>query len=298
MAIDLRRSTFTLKESVVRRLLRLTRLADSNRMAAWSLGWLLSAGKTLKARRVHRIRRDASGLWVHEEGGTTYYGPTPHTATTEVVEALALDHWCHVTPVGPGSTVIDVGAGNGDETVFFSRLVGPTGKVVCIEAHPTTTESLRRTVTANRLANVHIIEVAVSDEIGEISMSNSLVDHVANADVGDRGDDNHTVRVPTDLLDNVLDALDLDRVDLLKMNIEGAETKALRGMTSWLAATRAVAISCHDFLATEPDDPGRTKDDVWRLLDEAGFELTHRPEANPRFVRYYVYGVRRAHEAG
>ena len=44
----------------------------------------------------------------------------------------------------PGDTVVDVGAGMGDDTLVFSRMVGPSGRVFSFEAHPDTFRCLQK----------------------------------------------------------------------------------------------------------------------------------------------------------
>jgi hypothetical protein len=74
------------------------------------------------------------------------------------------------------------------------------------------------------------------------------------------------------------------------MNIEGAEVMALSGMRHTLTRTRAMVVSCHDFLTSDnPDDPRRTKKDVIAMLEDAGFTTYTRPDVPLAFVRDYVY---------
>lgn len=61
-----------------------------------------------------------------------------------------------------GDTVIDIGAGVGSETVVFSKLVGRSGKVVSVEAHPRTHSFLLSLIRANSMDNVVPLHVAVS----------------------------------------------------------------------------------------------------------------------------------------
>src|SRR6516165_8867283 len=81
------------------------------------------------------------------------------------------------------------------------------------------------------------------------------------------------------------------RVDLLKMNIEGAERLALSGMGEMVQKTRNVCISCHDFLANGggPNEM-RTKADVIDFLKQNGFLVSLRESDGRCNVRDYVYG--------
>jgi hypothetical protein len=76
------------------------------------------------------------------------------------------------------------------------------------------------------------------------------------------------------------------------MNIEGAETSALRGMAETLRVTPHVVVSCHDFIAdNHGGDPSqRTYNDVNRILRDAGYVMRPRREDIREEMSYYVYG--------
>jgi FkbM family methyltransferase len=88
------------------------------------------------------------------------------------VETRVSDFWCHGYRPQLGDTVIDIGAGIGDDALAFSRLVGESGRIIAIEAHPRTYRSLVKTIQANRLTNVIAANAAVSDLEGFIYISN------------------------------------------------------------------------------------------------------------------------------
>jgi hypothetical protein len=86
----------------------------------------------------------------------------------------------------------------------------------------------------------------------------------------------------------------LDRADLVKMNIEGAERLVLRGMGDAFGKVGHFVISCHDYmLGRGEDDPSlRTKDEVVATLTEAGFTVVGRDPADRRdWARDYVYAA-------
>jgi Protein-L-isoaspartate(D-aspartate) O-methyltransferase (PCMT) len=82
----------------------------------------------------------------------------------------AISSFTKYTPQA-GAVVFDVGAGIGAEALLFSRLVGPSGRVVSIEAHPATYDRLVKLCAVNRLENVTPLQVAVSDGEGNIVLS-------------------------------------------------------------------------------------------------------------------------------
>lgn len=217
-----------------------------------------------------------------------------------------------------GDTVVDIGAGVGSEVRLFSRAVGATGRVLSIEAHPRTFRCLRRTVELNRLSNVTLIECAVVGEAGPVRLEEDTLGHIRNgisrANDVERGSDvelgsdvehraaagcgsdvEHRggVEVVGRRLDEILHTHSVDRVDLLKMNIEGAELGVLRSCHDLLDRVDNLAVSCHDFKAAGPaDDWMRTFAPVTALLRDAGYTITTRPEDPRPWIPYYVYASR------
>ena len=184
---------------------------------------------------------------------------------------------------------MDVGAGLGAESLLFSQLVGPQGRVIAVEAHPHTYELLTGTVAANQLENVECRHVAVSDRVGMTRItSQSSEMHQLNRLVKS----GEGVDVPTQRIDALLREAGVSEVNFLKMNIEGAEVDALRGAAETLRHTRNICVGCHDFLAEESgDDAYRTSHAVDQILADAGFEVSRRTDKRS-WVSCYLYGRR------
>lgn len=249
----------------------------------------LTLAYSVRERRVHRFAVDAEGRWVNAQEGRAIVSPLPHTKTLDAVRRTVRDLWCHEYVPRPGDVVVDLGAGIGEDTLVMSELVGRTGRVISVEAHPATAACLAETVRRSALANVTVLPVAVSDRTGSIRIS-TTENHLANSIV--HGAEEGAV-VSAVRLDDLMARQGLDHIDLLKVNIEGAETGALAGLGTAITRVRNVAVSCHDFVADRGGDASlRTHENVRRLLADAGFSLSSRP-ADPRpWVRYYVYGRR------
>jgi len=222
------------------------------------------------------------GAWIHHyRGARIPHAELGRAAPPEVFTRDVGDLFLHEYTPRPGDVVFDVGAGTGAETLVFSRLVGNDGRVVAIEAHPRTFARLVDLCRANTLANVTALDLLVSDFDGEAAISDEG-NHVRNA----RSDEGIPVRARR--LDSLARELDIDRIDLLKMNIEGAEADALHGLGTLAERTRHAVISCHDFLGVP------TKAAVRAFLTEHGFEVTTRDDAADPWTRDYLYGFRPA----
>jgi FkbM family methyltransferase len=127
-----------------------------------------------------------------------------------------------------GMVVVDVGANVGYYTLIAARIVGEQGRVFGFEPDPRTLAALRANVAANRLRNVTVIGKAASDREGECEM---YLDSSANRSSLYRSASLDRVMrrdlIETTTVDNVLGGL---AADVVKMDIEGAEPAALRGM--------------------------------------------------------------------
>jgi FkbM family methyltransferase len=133
--------------------------------------------------------------------------------------------------LSPGDVAIDIGANIGIYTQLLSRWVGPTGLVHSFEASP---ENFGRLQSATRkLANVRLSQSAVGESSRRTTLyvSDKLnVDHRAYLP---EGDSRHTVPIEMTALDDYFKPG--ERVDLIKMDIQGYELHALRGANRVLA---------------------------------------------------------------
>jgi FkbM family methyltransferase len=231
---------------------------------------------------LHRYR---DGVIVNSTVG----GPTPDAQDRHTREVFLFDY-----EPRPGDTVVDVGAGVGSEARLFSSLVGPSGRVVCIEAHPRTFRCLTQTVRTNGLGNVTTLQCAVVDRPGPVFLEDQDEGHVGNSLTSNHAS---AVPVPGRTLSEIMKSLQLGRINLLKMNIEGAEGTVLASSLEALNRVDHLTVSCHDFLAHRPGEQWkRTFDEVIALLRACGFAVRTRREDERPWIPYYVYASRRAPE--
>ncbi len=205
--------------------------------------------------------------------------------------AGARDYWCHLYSPQPGDVIVDVGAGVGWDTMAFSRAVGERGQVLAVEAHPTTFRLLQAQCKWARLANVRACQVAVMDGRCAVYIDDFL-DHEGNSVSPEAGAGRRLGNVPGISMDELCAAEGIVRIDLLKMNIEGAERFAIHGMKETIRHTRHICIACHDF-RSDKGGSFSTKALVVDYLRGHGFEITVRAQDLRPYVRDHVHGVRR-----
>jgi FkbM family methyltransferase len=144
----------------------------------------------------------------------------------------------------PGNVVIDAGANVGQYTLLAASSVGDSGFVHSFEPVPRNYERLRDQVTANRAANVKLNRLALWHEPAELRLG-LPTDEVNDGSysVGAAGDSTvPVVTAPAVRLDDYVRENAIGQVDFIKMDIEGAEWSALRGMSDILARDRPILL--------------------------------------------------------
>ena len=168
----------------------------------------------------------------------------------------------------PGMTFVDAGANIGYYTAMAAMLVGGGGRVISFEPSRYAFERLQALISRNRLAHVQAVHVALSDTsgrqklylgIGSDNHTPTMVPH-ENASVSE-------VQVAT--LDDEAARLGVDRIDLIKIDVEGFEPKVLMGARRLLRERRIRAILC-EFNADWLRKAGSSPESLEGLIAEAG----------------------------
>jgi FkbM family methyltransferase len=161
--------------------------------------------------------------------------------------------------IRPGATVFDVGANAGFFTLLASKLAGDSGRVYAFEPLPRNLEFLERHIQLNELANVQVEPLAIAAMSGEAHFR--IAPHASMGGLSEGGD----LRVVTASLDDLIATGRATRPDFIKMDIEGAESEALRGAKDLLAGgALTIALSTHGWQQHET---------CWTTLADAGFKL-------------------------
>lgn len=142
---------------------------------------------------------------------------------------------------GSPSYILDLGANIGLTTIYFSRMY-PEARLAAVEPMPNNVEFLRWNLQANNVRS-EVIPAAVAVEDGEVKMI------VADRDYNHRiteGDDDRTIVVNAFSVPGLMTKLGWPRIDLLKIDIEGYESKLLRQNTEWLHSVNNLLLELHD----------------------------------------------------
>ncbi|MEO8139888.1 MAG: FkbM family methyltransferase [Gemmatimonadota bacterium] len=150
----------------------------------------------------------------------------------------------------PGMTVVDAGANIGEIALAAGARVGASGCVLAFEPQPDLTERLRRHVAANQLqTTIRVSELGLSDRSATATLfasagayadgshHNGLASLYQSAC---RGQPVSSIRLVT--LDSFLETAPVDHLDLIKVDVEGAELAVLQGARGTLGRFRPALI--------------------------------------------------------
>jgi len=173
------------------------------------------------------------------EGGLIYLNLHEHPMMVQVAMGTyePAKHAMIRRHLRPGMTFIDVGANMGDFTLQAARLVGPSGTVISIEPAPENHSYLQRSIELNGYANTQAFPIALSDREGCASLQILSLSTAHTIDpLAPQYKGLPKVTVPTTTLDAVVAENRLDRVDMVKIDVQEWEIEVLRGAQHTLRA--------------------------------------------------------------
>ena len=160
--------------------------------------------------------------------------------------------------------VVDLGAGYGEEAVYLSNY-SPRARYIGVEPQPVIYECLANTFRDLRSGYVASPYVVTNRETVKFASWFSY------ASVGEKPEG--YIEVPTMSWEKFLQHYGIDKIDLFKMNIEGAEKEIIQDISDFSMIKRFV-ISCHDFRANNNEgEHYRTRNTVVSTLEKNGYTV-------------------------
>lgn len=168
-----------------------------------------------------------------------------------------------------GDSVVDVGANVGYFTLLAAKYVGSTGQVLSFEPLRKTRESLQMNLRLNAVSNCQVSDVALSNCQEEARFFVGPPSHTGVSSLRPIAQSFEAIRVRTARMDEML--RNDYRVDLIKIDVEGAEWHVLDGMRGVIERWSPNVI-----LEVSPkylEGMGRATEDLDRLFRVAGYRL-------------------------
>jgi FkbM family methyltransferase len=202
-----------------------------------------------------------------------YFDPAERAALGAFVDRLARE--------GRDVTFVDIGANIGGYSLFVAGRMQGRGRVLAIEPQPGVFERLCFNISANSGCGVKALSIAVADREGPLTLFLAPRNKGESSIkvVGFEVDESSSVTVPAATLDRILDSEGIDRVDAMKIDVEGAEDLVLLPFFQAAPAARRPALL---ILANTPQ---LWHSDLDALLAGHGYRLVSRSRLKRLYQR-------------
>lgn len=201
--------------------------------------------------------------WLISDGSVSFYLLVPKSVGVSIADYLMnlSEPYDRYSKVKRGDVVFDVGASIGEQAVMYAKKVGSEGLIIAVEPSMERVSYLKKNIAINHLGNIKLLEGAVWNTTGVIEL-----EAYGRGPEGFKiaGRASKLTKVKAYTLDKIACDFGVEKVDFLKMDIEGSEVEALKGISLPL---RNVAIETH----TIRDH--KTTFEVCRVLKKRKFEI-------------------------
>jgi len=209
------------------------------------------------------VQKEVDGITYELDLGDVIDSSIYYSGTFEAGTEAAI-----VSRLRTGMTAVDIGANVGYHTFRIARAVGPTGVVLAVEPMSRARTKLLRNASLNSFGNIRVSDVGLAEAergVQSVAFENSYrldgsVDTV-----------HEEVRLTS--LDTLVAESGLDRVDFVKMDVDGYEGKVLRGARDVLRRWTPVLV--FEISPGAMADNGDSATELVVQLEALGYKLTH-----------------------
>jgi len=184
----------------------------------------------------------------------------------------------------PGMTVVDAGANIGLHSLFFSKRVGKEGKIYAFEPSRNIFSRLTAHIGDNRIKNIEGLCLALGAKQGTAEVVDNEEDTsrtFLRSDSSDRGKES---MVTVETLDSFAKFRGLEKIDFLKIDVEGFESEILAGALQ-LLSRHAIKVIQVELDERSLGRSGSKKSDVVALLIQNNYGLCHWNSTDRKFER-------------
>jgi FkbM family methyltransferase len=166
------------------------------------------------------------------------------------------------TDLKPGDIVFEIGAYIGLHAIKLSEIVGPSGKIIAVEAIPRNFALLKKNTEINGIKNITLVNLAVWKKKGAISFN--LNENQKNSAVENVVKTKQKTDLPCDTIDNIFNEQACKTVDFVRIQTNGAELEAIEGMAKTLSLKPKLLVAV----------PYKNKDVIQQKLKNLGYQTT------------------------
>jgi FkbM family methyltransferase len=172
-------------------------------------------------------------------------------------------------------SIIDIGANLGYYSVILGKLLKPSDKLFAFEANPLVIEMLNKNIAINDLQeNIEVFNCALSDINNQklkLYLPLRAGSSAASLNKLHPDDKNNSIEILTRRLDDVGQIRNLDRISLIKIDVEGAELNVIKGALETIRENKPVIFI--ELLRKWSKIFGYHPNDVLRILQELGYKV-------------------------
>lgn len=171
--------------------------------------------------------------------------------------------------IKPGMTAVDIGANKGDFSLLMAKLMNDRGKVLSFEPVPDNCYWLKKSIEANNYKSIKLFQVALSNKNGTANFYPGKVSGWGSFFFTRYADTNKKPTVvKTRKLDDILNEEGIDSIDIIKIDVEGADILVLKGAEDILKRSKDVKLLMD--IDVESDEE---KKQLFDILNFCGFKI-------------------------
>ena len=171
----------------------------------------------------------------------------------------------------PGDSFVDVGANIGYFSLLAAKSIGPTGRVIAIEASPSVYEHLVGNVHRNAARQVTTLNVAAASEAGRVKLYCGQDCNCGATSIVPEGNETAVAEVEAAALSTLIDERTWNKTRLVKIDIEGAEAGVVRGFNGLIEKGRTDLEFLIEVHPIQLQQLGNSVDEVLAPFRAAGY---------------------------
>ena len=231
-------------------------------------------GTVANSRLLRRLDGNPSGTIVAQSGRFKLVVPQDDYVGRSIKYFGDLDKkvtWVVNNVLQPGDTALDIGANLGLVSFKMLERVGPSGKVIAFEPQSRMTDFIAQSIAQNNIKNLHLQKMGLADAPATLQLS--IPEHNAGAASFVSEGGGRVEEVPVTTLDDFHQSDGLDGVRLIKIDVEGYESRVFKGGKAFLTSVKPDVI-----IFEENQRTGEIPESV-SIIQSYGYDVFSMPKA-------------------